>query len=150
MNALQMSGSAPAQLNASVAEGRSPALHSGDHPAFWLWTDGEGAWHLRTTTARRSHRFQGRIHPVAPGAIVGLEGVGLEGGRRHADEIGMVAGDLALDFTTKGAEDGVDFHVSGNCCLEIDLRIDGDGDPGRIFIGPKQTRPGSAHFMLCP
>lgn len=75
--------------------------------------------------------------------------VSAEGGR-HGDEMGIVSGDLAFDFTTKGKEDGVDFHVTGASCLEFDLRIDGDGDPGKIFIGPKQTKPGSAHFMLCP
>ena len=150
VNAIQMSGSTPAQLNLSVADGRSPKLHSGDKFAYWLWRDSDDTWHLRTTTARKAHHFQGRIHPIPPGRISELAGVSLEGGRRRADGLGMVDGDIALDFTTKGDEDGLDFKFSRGECLELDLRIDGDGDPGKIFIGQKQTRPGSSHFMLCP
>jgi hypothetical protein len=149
VNAIDMSSSTPAQLNARTADGRSPALHSGDHFAFWLWRDEDNAWHLRTTTAGKSHRFQGRIHPVAPTAITELHVIGLEGGR-HADQVAMVGPDVSVDFTTKGKEDGMDFKVSGEACLEFDLRIDGDGDPGKIFIGKSQTKPASAHFMLCP
>ncbi|HTZ21396.1 MAG TPA: hypothetical protein VMC06_10990, partial [Opitutaceae bacterium] len=150
VNAIPMSHSIPAQLNVSVADGRSPKLHSGDRFAYWLWRDSDDTWHLRTTSARKAHHFQGRIHPVPPGTISELVGVSLEGGRRRADGLGMVDGDIALDFTTKGEEDGLDFKASRSECLEFDLRIDGDGDPGKIYIGPKQTRPGNSHFMLCP
>src|SRR4051812_33070024 len=81
---IQMSRTTPAQLNAAVANSRSPALHSGNHFAYWLWKDDDGSWHLRTTSARQQHRFQGRIHSATPGAITALTGIGLEGrGRRH-------------------------------------------------------------------
>ena len=150
LNAIQMSHSTPAQLAMSVADGRPPRLHSGDHFAYWLWRDSDNLWHLRTTTARKSHRLEGRIHPVAPGTISELVGVALEGGRRRADGLGMVDGDIALDFTTKGEEDGLDFRFSGGAGLECDLRIDGDGDPGKIFIGQKQTKPDNSHFILRP
>ena len=150
VNAIQMSRSTPAQLDISVADGRPPKLHSGDHFAYWLWRDSDNLWHLRTTTARKARHFQGRIHPVAPGTISELVGVALEGGRRRADGFGMVDGDIALDFTTKGDEDVLDFRFSGGAGLECDLRIDGDGDPGKIFLGQKQTKPGSSHFILYP
>ena len=150
VNAIQMSSSTPAQLNIGVADGRSPKLHSGDRFAYWLWRDSDDTWHLRTTSARKAHHFQGRIHPIPPGRISELAGVGLEGGRRRTDGLGMADGDIALDFTTKGEEDGLDFKFSRGECLELDLRIDGDGDPGKIFIGQKQTKPGNSHFMLCP
>ena len=150
VNAIQMSRSTPAQLSVSVADGRPPGLHAGDHFAYWLWRDGDSMWPLRPPPKSPAQRIQGRIHPVLPGAITDLAGVGIEGGQRRSDGLGMVEGDIALDFTTKGGEDGLDFRFSGGACLEFDLRIDGDGDPGKIFIGQKQTKPERLHFMLCP
>src|SRR5438105_12831441 len=130
---IQMSRTTPAQLSASAADGRSSSLHSGNHFAYWLWKEDDGTWHLRTTSARQEHRFQGRIHPMTAGSIEALVGVGLEGGgRRHrGDGMDMVEGDVVLDFRTKASEDGLDFQLRGNVCLEFDLRIDGDGAPGK-------------------
>src|SRR3954463_3875286 len=55
---IEIARAKPAQLKITVADGRSPALHSGDHFAYWIWRE-DDVWHLRTTTARKSRRFQG-------------------------------------------------------------------------------------------
>src|SRR2546423_977678 len=93
---IQMSRTTPAQLSASAADGRSSSLHSGNHFAYWLWKEDDGTWHLRTTSARQEHRFQGRIHPMTAGSIEALVGVGLEGGgRRHrGDGMDLSDGDI--------------------------------------------------------
>ena len=150
VSAIEMSRSTPAPLNVKVSDGRPSGLHSGANFAYWIWRDGDGMWHLRTTTANKSRRFQGRIHAVAPGTISGLSEVSVEGSRRRIEGLRMVDGDIAFDFTTKGKMDGLDFRFIGESCLEFDLRIDGDGDPGKIFIGSRQTKPSSSHFTLCP
>lgn len=150
VHSIRMSESTPTRVNASLAAGRSNKLHSGAPFAWWIWQDGDGQWHLRTTAARQGKRFRGRIHVDAPGAIVQLTPVGMENRRGNHDEIGMVDGDIALNFTTHQNVDGCDFRLTGTGCLEFDLRIDGDGDPGRIYLGSSQAQPPSAHFLLCP
>src|SRR3954463_2866174 len=69
---IQMSRTTPAQISVTAADGRSPNLHSGDRFAYWLWKEDDGTWHLRTTSARQPHRFQGKIHPTTAGAIEAL------------------------------------------------------------------------------
>jgi hypothetical protein len=150
---MQMSHTTPAQLSVSLASHRSPSLHSGNHFAYWIWKDDDGTWHVRTTSARVPHRFQGIIRPSLAGSIQALKGVGLENpGRRGrgGDRLEFVGGDVVFDFSTKDTEDGLDFQLVGNPCLEFDLRIDGDEDPGKIYVGKNQSKPGKAHFILCP
>ncbi|MES2694470.1 MAG: hypothetical protein V4773_13425 [Verrucomicrobiota bacterium] len=150
MSAIEMSSSTPAELNMNVANDRSPALHSGAPYAFWVWRDADGLWHLRTTAKRTMHRFQGRIRPLSPAVISDVQPVSLEQSRRSDDKVGMVGRDLAFNFTTTEKNDGFDFRVTGSACIEFDLRLDGDGDPAHIYLGKDQTKPASAHFILCP
>jgi hypothetical protein len=150
VNAIEMSRSTPAQLAIRVAHGRPPALHAGSNFSYWLWRDSDGVWHLRTTTARHSRRFQGRVRALDGGSIKDLTSVSLDGGRRSADAIGMVAGDVAFDFITAGGIDGFDFRIEGASRLEFDLRINRNGDPGRIIIGQRQIKPSNSHFILFP
>src|SRR3954470_15389386 len=80
---VQMPKGLPDRLSANVASYRSPNLHSGSHFAFWVWRGDDGTWHLRTTSARVNHRYQGIIHPDIAGSIKDLKGVNLAGpGRR--------------------------------------------------------------------
>src|SRR5205823_1793951 len=141
----------PVPLSTTAADGRSPDLHSGNHFAYWVWKEDDGTWHLRTTAARQGHRFQGRIHPADAGSIQALAGVGLQAPsrRRKGDQLGMVDNDVVFDFTTHENLDGLDFQLVGNPCLEFDLRIDGDSDPGKVFLGRNKARPEKAHFTLC-
>ena len=151
VNVVEMSRTTPAQLGAETANDRSPSLHSGDDFAYWVWKDSDGTWHLRTTAAvRKPHHFQGRIHPLTPGTIAGLTRIGLEDRRRRGDLLTMTDGDIAFAFFTRGDEDGLDFRLNGSAPLEFDLRIDGDGDPGKIYLGKNLIKPANSHFLLCP
>lgn len=147
-----MFGTTPAQLSASVAEGRSSDLHTGNPFGYWLWKEADGTWHLRTTAARQGHRFQGVIRPGVAGAIQALNGVNLSAGgrRRPSDALHLDGNDIVFDFITHQGLVGLDFQLVGKSSLEFDLRIDEDADPGKIFIGSTRTTPAKAHFILAP
>jgi hypothetical protein len=143
-----------AQLDFAVATGRSPNLHSGAGFAYWLWREDDGSWHLRTTSGKQSHRFQGRIRTNVPGAIQALTGVGLDarGKKKRAggDDLKTENGEIVFDFVTKENIDGFDFQLVGSsACIDFDLRIDGDGDAGKIFIGRSATRPEKPRVVFC-
>ena len=143
----------PAQLNASVAVGRSANLHSGSHFAYWVWKEDDGTWHIRTTSARVNHHFQGSIHPDLAGSIQQLKGVNLAGpGRRGrgGDKLEMAGNDIVFDIHTSNTQAGLDFQIVGAPCLEFDLRLDGDTDASKIHLGKNQVKPDKSHFILCP
>src|SRR5829696_8322266 len=77
---VRMFSTRPAHLNTSVAEGRSPGLHTGNPFGYWLWKEDDGTWHLRTTAARQGHRLQGAIRPSVAGSSQSFSGVNLHPG----------------------------------------------------------------------
>lgn len=141
-----------ASLVASVADGRSSDLHTGNPFGYWLWREDDGTWHLRTTAARQGHRFQGAIRPGVSGAIQALNGVNLSAGgrRRPSDALHMDGSNIVFDFITHQGLVGLDFQLVGKSSLEFDLRIDEDADPAKIFIGKSQVNPEKAHFVVSP
>lgn len=143
---LDMSTSTPAQLSTAVATGRPTRLVSGANQSFWLWVDADGVWHLRSTTAGLKRRFQGRIRPAAGVTLTIAETTASE----WKDGVALQGADLVFDLITKGHQDGFDFRASGSDCLEFDLRIDGDGNPNRIYIGKDNRTPTNSHFTICP
>lgn len=143
---LPSASSNPVRLSASVAQGRSTELATGNYRAYWIWRDDDGVWHLRTTARRTGHRYQGVIRPLEGAEIVDLTLVGID----PKDRVGMVGRALSFDWRTSRVIDGFDFRVKGNACLEFDLRLDEDGTTRYIYLGKDKTRPESAHFLLCP
>lgn len=136
----------PTRLSAAVAQGRSPALATGNYRAYWIWRDEDDVWHLRTTARRTGHRYQGVIRPLEGAEIVGLTLVGID----PNDRVGMVGRAVSFDWRTRRVIDGFDFRVRGQACLEFDLRLDEDGTTRYIYLGKDKVRPESAHFLLCP
>jgi hypothetical protein len=143
---IAMSTSTPATVATSVLAGRPTRLVSGATQSYWLWTDADGVWHLRTTTAGRRRHFQGRIRPD-PDVSLALAGSTIG---EWKDAVALEGKDIVFNLETKGRQDGFDFRVSGGGCLELDLRIDGDGNPGRIFLGKDNLTPANSHFSVCP
>lgn len=154
-------GSAPAPtplasvtMDFTQAAGRAPGLHSAGPFGYWIWRDDDGSWHLRTTSGRQGHRFQGRIRSSEPGAIQAVAGIGLEApGRKRrggADHYRIENGEIVFDFATKSSIDGLDFQLVGNSCVDFDLRIDGDGDAGKIHIGKSAVQPTKPRVIFCP
>jgi hypothetical protein len=144
---LQSPGSAAAQAGAGIAKGKPTRLTANAPEAYWIWEDGNGTWHLRTTTAKKQHRFQGSVRTQQPSAqVTGFKAVGTE----TNDRIRTQNDRVFFDFTTQGHEDGIDFTVSQNSCLTFNLEIDGQDHPKLIIIGKDNVSPAAGYFSLCP
>lgn len=141
-----MPTSTPAQLPAAAALGRPHGLSSAAHMAYWIYEDNDQVWHLRATTQRVRHRFEGAIHPLPGTAIVYLQPVA----PKRRDELALVGGDIQFDFHPHQDVDGIDFRIQGPPALEFALQIDGDYDPTHIYIGRRHVSPEEAHFILAP
>lgn len=136
----------PIELPARIASGRPLDLATGNHRAYWIWHDGDGVWHVRTTARRVGHAFRGMIRPLAGAEIVGLTPVHLD----PQDRLGLVGRAISFDWGTRRRIDGFDFRLQGSAGLEFDLRLDGDASSRYIYLGRDKARPESAHFILVP
>ncbi|MCC6645877.1 MAG: hypothetical protein IT374_09940 [Polyangiaceae bacterium] len=133
----------PADAPKGLAEGKPAGAVAGAPEAVWIWHDAAG-WHLRTTTARNLHRFQGRVWG-AKGKIGNVTPTRTELGDRFRK-----AGNwMFFDFNTKGGEDGFDFMVAESDCVHFMLTIDGQPQPSRIHVGAQGTSPPKANFRVC-
>jgi hypothetical protein len=141
-----MPSSTPDQMKAAVAGGRPHELSSASHMAYWIWEDQDQVWHLRVTTQRVRHRFEGVLRPLSGTAITDLVPVAP---KRH-DELAIGDGEVAFDFHPHEDVDGIDFRLAGPPALELALRIDGDYDPTHIWVGQTRLQPREAHFLLLP
>jgi hypothetical protein len=137
---------APVQLPAGLADGSSRRLAGGAATAYWVGQKKSGEWYLRTTAKGERHRYQGRIRPAQGAHLSAIEPTRVE----HSDRMRLSGSDIVFDFTTAGDVDGFDFRVSGNSCVEFDLRIDGAPMADAILLGAREQRPVNAHFYACP
>jgi hypothetical protein len=143
---IQIDSSSPVQLASGLADGKPPRLQPSAAMAFWVWQSKAGQWHLRSTTARQKHRFQGRIRPLHGASLTALTPTRNE----WNDRMRMSGNDIVFDFVTQGGEDGFNFGLTGNACVEMDLRIDRTSHPKLIVVGQTEASPASSHFILCP
>jgi hypothetical protein len=137
---------APVQLQAGLADGRSSRLEAGAATAFWIGQKRDGEWYLRTTSKGQAHHFQGRIRPTRGAHLSSIATVRVD----DNDRVRLSGDDIVFDFKTGGDQDGFDFRISNNACVEIDLRVDGAREPGAIRLGAREQRPVSSHFYACP
>lgn len=146
MEVIEADTTTPTQLAAGLANGKPPRLRPGAVMTYWIWHSGKDDWHLRSTTSKQLHRFQGRVHPVQGASLSHLKATRLEWG----DRMRLQGEDIVFDFSTQGGEDGFDFKLGGNACVEMDLRIDSTRHPKLVVIGKTEQAPASAHFIVCP
>ena len=131
------------------ARGKPPGFEPGRPAHFWVWF-GDGQWHLRTTTDKKTHRFQGTIE-AAGGVFTRLHIPKAEGLGPNSDKIALnnARTAIAFDFTTDGQVDGVSFDVGpAVTALGFTLAIDGQPQPLRITIGKGGDHPPAAKFVL--
>jgi hypothetical protein len=133
----------PAELAKGVEEGRPAGFHDGAPEGYWVWHDG-ASWHLRTTTAHREHRFQGRVW-VGKGEVTDVRPSHLE----LNDRFRRKGNAMFFDFRTKGHEDGFDFRIADGECAHFNLLVDGAGHPDKIDIGASDVHPPHHVFRLC-
>lgn len=146
MEMIELDSAPPVQMASGLADGRPARLHRGAAMSYWVWQGAKRDWHLRATTTNQMHRFQGRIHPRDGATLTGLKSTRTEWG----DRMHLQGTDIAFDFRTDGGEDGFDFNLNGNACVEMDLRIDSTSHPKLIVIGKGEQVPDSSHFIVCP
>lgn len=112
------------QMAPGIALGRPPGLRQDAPEGVWIWHDDDG-WHLRTTSPKRPHHFQGVIWS-------------------------MVGDDrMVFDFHTHGREDGLDWKTSGAACVWFNITIDGEGTRDAVRIGARSVSPERHMFQLC-
>jgi hypothetical protein len=146
--AVPVTGVAPLLPN-GVANGRPANLHPGQNEAMWIFHEGNGSWHVRTTTpGKDGHKFQGRVKPAQGAIFADLKPT-------RPDWVSQIRLDpnnvVSFMFVTTGGEDGFDFSVTNNKCVEFDVEIDGQPAlPGHLLLGVNQFDPKMPHFIVCP
>jgi hypothetical protein len=129
--------------------GKPPKFEPGAPAHFWIWYD-DGVWHLRTTTQKKQHRFDGLIE-VAGGRVTDLNVPKGEGFGPNSDRIAWNKERTAIlfDFVTDGAVDGVNFKVDKTAtALKLKLVMDGTPNPKVIAVGRAGDHPKAAEFVL--
>ena len=137
---------APVQLQAGLADGRSSRLAGGAATAFWVGQKKDGEWYLRTSSKDGAHRFQGRVRPAQNAKLSSVEASRVDSN----DRVRLSGNDIVFDFKTGGDLDGFDFKVTGNACVEFDLRVDGEREANAIRLGAREQKPITSHFYACP
>ena len=146
MEIVEMDSTSPIQMASGLADSKPPHAHAGAAMSYWVWQAPRNEWHIRSTTAHQLHRFQGRIRPLQSASLTNLKATRLEWG----DRMRLEGRDIAFDFSTQGGEDGFDFTLNGNACVEMDLLIDSSPHPKLVVIGKGEQNPASNHFIVCP
>jgi hypothetical protein len=138
-----MTGSAfawPARL-----DGRPQQFEVGGDSAYYIWTDGENAFHLATTGPGPERRFEAVIY--TDGEITDVDQRRLEGGDGYDLEHGGHR--LVARFETYGNADTVNWHVRGGTHVAFDLRVDGHPiRPVNIYLGHDGEHPNAPFFRV--
>jgi hypothetical protein len=135
--------SANAPQNRYDAENRPRIFREGETHRYFFWHDREG-WHLRTTTARERHHFEGEI-TAEGGSIRDLRGYSLE----HNDwlKVSQENRRISFDLSTEAGIDGFDFRTDARE-LRVQLLMDGKERPEHIFIGANSVNPDTLPFVI--
>ena len=114
------------------------------HGGYWIWADGAGGWHVRTTTAGASHMFDGVVTVEGAGVLTQVKPTKLE----WNDTIRLLnPKQIKFRFQTMGGTDGFDFRANSPF-VRFDLKIDGARRPDKVFIGQANQRVAAAVFDL--
>jgi len=112
--------------------------------AYWVWVDPSGGWHVRTTTARSAHVFEGVVTVEGAGVLTAVKPTKVEWG----DTIRLLnPKQIKFRFQTMGGIDGFDFRANSPF-VRFDLLIDGRRAPQSVFVGASSLRPAGQPFDL--
>lgn len=136
----------PVRAGIGDARGQPTHFERGRHAAYWIWVTPDGVWHLRMPTGGRDARFQGRIVGDG-GAVVQLVAVTRA---ELADRVVQRRRAVHFDLTAQGGFDGLDFRAENNACVRFRLRLDGEDELKRVFLGAQGVPAPSDHFIACP
>jgi hypothetical protein len=122
-------------------DGEPAAFGKSKTARFGVWRDRDG-WHLRTTSDRQVHHFQGQIR-VEGGSFTQVSSY------RNAREkpaahwkLKPNGQELVFDFRGNERLDGIRFKVSpGADRVMLTLRIDESDAVGQVYVGRKNQFP---------
>jgi hypothetical protein len=146
LEVVEMQPSGASTLPVGSANGRPARLKAGEPTALWIGRGADGEYWVRTTTQGERHIFTGRIRAQGGGEIVNVKPTKMD----FNDRVKHEGKDVVFDIHTKGDEDGFNFSVAKNACVEFVVRIDGKPDTTLVYLGEKEARPPSTHFVVCP
>ncbi len=132
----------PAAVAPNVSSGQPPNLKPGAPAAYWVWRDAAGVWHVRTTTAGKLHRFQGKVTGQS-GDPIEVKAVKAE----MSDRLKAMPKQILFAFDTAGHMDGFDFRISDGKCATFHF-VQNDGK--KIFVGSSEAQPPKQNFTVCP
>ena len=142
---LLLSSYASAQVVRGPEPYGQPTLMRATSPmAYWVWVDPSGLWHVRTTTARAPHVFEGVVTVEGRGVLTALKATKVEWG----DTIRLLnPRQIKFKFQTMGGIDGFDFRANSPF-VRFDFWIDGRKHPDKVFVGQGNIRPAGQPFDL--
>lgn len=125
--------------------GRPSLFHIGAPEAYWIWHD-KGGYHVRTTTAHRSHVFAGTVTlPFEKFSLI--ERFSLA----HKDDYVRKAGNrIDFSFASDRNVDGFDFWATWPHEATFHLMIDGNAATNRVYIGLYNAHPAHDPFSIMP
>jgi hypothetical protein len=129
-------------------EGALAAKLGAKSARYYVWRDKQG-WHIRTT-ANGTRRFHGTVR-VKDGTIASCIPVGLKDRQKTQDawRVEPKRKELAFDFKTSSAADGLDIQIDGaDAELEFDLLIENEKKPRAVFLGKAQQHPSEVPFRF--
>jgi len=120
---------------------KSRPIISDDAPHYLLWHDGD-TWHLRWQSPEDKARFTGELK-VSGGSISLVKRVNLEKKDKTREK------ESAITFKGKVKEqpEGFDFRWTGSK-LWVDLYIEDEHRPSKIYIGRRARRPSVIPFYM--
>lgn len=125
------------------AEGKPRDLRGGESHRYYVWRDDQG-WHVRTTTGKSKHLFEGTITSLG-GKVQNYGTVQLE--NKDLVKINSNRTQLSFRFATDRGIDGFDFQTDASA-LRFDLKLDGERRSDAIYLGLDGENPRSAPFEL--
>jgi hypothetical protein len=126
-----------------VLEGRPDGLRDDAPAGYYIWHNEHGL-HLYTTGGGPAHHFTGTL--TTDGTFRGITLMRGEQVDSYTDDGGN---SLAIDFTSWGHFDGVNFHIEGGTQVTFDLQMDGQPIPVEMInLGNAQWHPDSNLFTI--
>jgi hypothetical protein len=125
------------------AEGKPRDLREGESHRYYVWRDDQG-WHVRTTTGRTKHFFEGVITSLG-GKIQNYGTFLLE--NKDIVRVNSNRTQLSFRFATDKGIDGFDFQTDAET-LRFDMKLDGERRADVIYLGLNGENPKSASFEL--
>ncbi|HEY3249056.1 MAG TPA: hypothetical protein VGK88_12310 [bacterium] len=125
--------------------GRPNAYDPMGQQSLWIWYD--GVWHLRATTQKTRHVFNGWVQYQRGPRPLGLDGL------ESNDIVGRFGDRVGFNLVAAGDVDGFNFQASPGTAVTFYVEIDGrSGGKAleKIFIGRRNRNPDGNPFTLRP